>query len=163
MINLQNRIALCRALVLLVSLAAASVVLVRAQDEEMSDADYIAARRQHYGELGTAVKAIRDQLKASAPNLNVIRESTETVVKASVTQYHYFRAGSGKETEEKTAALPTIWSEPAKFKAAQDNFRVEADAFNKVVAYGDLSKIQEAFKSLGGVCKACHEHFREPD
>src|SRR2546423_7076789 len=32
-------------------------------------------------------------------------------------------APSTKDTTAKTAALPTIWSEPAKFKQAQDNFQ----------------------------------------
>ena len=147
------------------ALLALGVVLtgVAARAEELDDRDYIDIRKHKYGELGAAFKAINDQLKAPKPNLVVIRANVRTITEMASAQYRWFRPGSGPESEEKTAALPAIWKEPAKFKAAQDAFALQAKSFAGVAAGADVDAIRASAKSLGGACAACHKQFRDND
>ncbi|MCC6472311.1 MAG: cytochrome c [Burkholderiales bacterium] len=59
---------------------------------------------------------------------------------------------------EKSRALPAIYANPSKFKAAQDNYR---GAVGKLVG---ASKNEAAFKAATGdvlkACNACHDDFR---
>ena len=68
----------------------------------------------------------------------------------------------GPDTQQgDTKAKPDIWKEPAKFKAAEDKFLA---GMSKVVAAaksGKPEELKEAFASNGGVCKNCHDDFRQ--
>jgi len=70
-------------------------------------------------------------------------------------------AESTKGVTVKTAALPAIWSEPAKFKAAQDNFQSAVQALVKVSRGGDEAAVKGAIGAMGKACGACHQDFRE--
>ena len=70
-------------------------------------------------------------------------------------------AESTKGVTVRTAALPTIWSEPAKFKAAQDNFQSAVQALVKVSRGGDEAAVKAAIGAMGKTCGACHQDFRE--
>ena len=70
-------------------------------------------------------------------------------------------AESTKGVSVKTAALPTIWSESAKFKAAQDNFQNAVQELVKVSRGGDEATVKGAIGAVGKACGACHQDFRE--
>ena len=70
-------------------------------------------------------------------------------------------AESTKDTTVKTAALPAIWSEPAKFKEAQDNFQKAVQALVAVSRGGDEAAQKAAIGGVGKTCGACHQNFRE--
>jgi cytochrome c556 len=71
-------------------------------------------------------------------------------------------AESTKDLKDvKTAALPAIWSEPAKFKAAQDNFQNAVQALVKVSRGGDEAAVKAAIGTVGKACGACHQDFRQ--
>ncbi len=70
-------------------------------------------------------------------------------------------AESTKGVTVKTAALPTIWSEPAKFKEAQDNFQKAVQALVAVSRGGDEAAQKAAIGTVGKACGACHQDFRE--
>jgi cytochrome c556 len=70
-------------------------------------------------------------------------------------------AESTKDVTVKTAALPPIWSEPAKFKAAQDNLQNAVQALVKVSRGGDEASQKAAIGAVGKACGACHQDFRE--
>jgi len=70
-------------------------------------------------------------------------------------------AESTKGVSVKTAALPTIWSESAKFKAAQDNFQNAVQELVKVSRGGDEATVKAAIGTVGKACGACHQDFRE--
>ena len=69
-----------------------------------------------------------------------------------------FPAGSG---EGKTETLPAVWSEPAEFKLAMDQYTTAAANMAEAAATGDMSKIGPAMQGLGKSCKGCHDDFRE--
>ena len=70
-------------------------------------------------------------------------------------------AESSKDAGVKTAALPAIWSEPAKFKDAQDNFQKAVQALVAVSRGGDEASQKAAIGAVGKACGACHQNFRE--
>ncbi len=72
-------------------------------------------------------------------------------------------AESTKDLKDvKTAALPAIWSEPAKFKAAQDNLQSAVQALVKVSrGGGDEATVKAAIGTVGKACGACHQDFRQ--
>ena len=70
-------------------------------------------------------------------------------------------AESTKDVTVKTAALPAIWSEPAKFKDAQENFQKAVQALVAVSRGGDETSQKAAIGATGKACGACHQNFRE--
>ncbi len=70
-------------------------------------------------------------------------------------------AESTKDVTVKTAALPAIWSEPAKFKDAQDNLQKQVQALVAVSRGGDEAAQKAAIAAVGKACGACHQNFRE--
>lgn len=61
----------------------------------------------------------------------------------------------------KTAALPAIYAEPAKFKGAQDNFQKAVQTLVAVSKGGDEAAQKSAIGGVGKACGACHENFRQ--
>src|SRR5207244_9981385 len=62
----------------------------------------------------------------------------------------------------KTAALPAIWSEPAKFKEAQEKFQSAVGALVAATKTGNEASIKAAIAEVGkGGCGNCHQNFRE--
>ena len=71
-------------------------------------------------------------------------------------------AESTKDVRDvKTAALPVIWSEPAKFKQAQDNFHHAVDALVRASKGSDEAATKAAIGGVGKTCGGCHENFRQ--
>jgi cytochrome c556 len=61
----------------------------------------------------------------------------------------------------KTSALPAIWSEPAKFKAAQEHFENAVAQLVKVSKGGDEAAVKSAIGAVADSCNGCHDNFRE--
>ena len=60
--------------------------------------------------------------------------------------------------DEKSRALPAIWSEAAQWKEAQDRFH--GAVAKLVAAKGDEAAAKAAIGEVGKACGACHDHFR---
>ena len=58
-----------------------------------------------------------------------------------------------------TWAKPEIWSDPAGFTAAGENFYAKYTALK---ATTDEAGFKAAFPDYGGGCKGCHDKFRRP-
>ena len=61
----------------------------------------------------------------------------------------------------KSAALPAIWSEPAKFKEAQERLQSEISRLVSVSKGGDEGAVKAQIGAVGKACGNCHENFRE--
>jgi cytochrome c556 len=62
---------------------------------------------------------------------------------------------------EKSAALPAVYSEPAKFKEAQDNFQKAVEALVNVSKGGNEDAVKSAIGAVGKTCGGCHQNFRQ--
>src|SRR5205809_3575448 len=70
-------------------------------------------------------------------------------------------AESTKDVTVKTAALPAIWSEPAKFKEAQEKLQSEVSRLVSVSKGGDEGAVKAQIGAIGKACGNCHDNFRE--
>jgi cytochrome c556 len=70
-------------------------------------------------------------------------------------------APASKDATVKNAALPAVWSEPAKFKDAQDNFHKAVAALVAVSRGSDEAAQKAAIGGVGKACGGCHQDFRE--
>ena len=70
-------------------------------------------------------------------------------------------AASTKDVSVKTAALPAIYSEPAKFKEAQDRLQTAVQALVAVSRGGNEAAQKSAIADVGKSCGGCHTNFRE--
>lgn len=142
------------------TLLAPAFALVAAQASEPANVqEFQKARHHHYHELGDSFKVIRDQVKNDKPDLAAIKTAAKVVNDAAATQEKWFPAGSGPEAG-KTQAKAEIWSKPAEFKTAMNNFAAAAPKLQTAANSGDVAAIKTAFANTGKTCKGCHETFR---
>jgi cytochrome c556 len=62
---------------------------------------------------------------------------------------------------EKSAVLPVVFSEPAKFKEASDRLQAETAKLAQVSKSGDEAAVKAQINAVGKVCGSCHDDFRE--
>ena len=62
---------------------------------------------------------------------------------------------------EKSAALPAVWGDSAKFKQAYERFEAEATKLAQVSKSGDEASVKSQITAVGKTCSACHDDFRE--
>jgi cytochrome c556 len=58
-----------------------------------------------------------------------------------------------------SGALPAVWAEPAKFKAAQDRLQTAVAALVAATKGGDEATVKAAIGDLGKACGNCHDNF----
>jgi cytochrome c556 len=61
----------------------------------------------------------------------------------------------------KSAALPAVYDEPAKFKEAQERLQSEVAKLVAVSKSGDEAAVKAQLAATGKACGGCHETFRE--
>jgi cytochrome c556 len=64
--------------------------------------------------------------------------------------------------DAKSRAKPEIWSQPAKFATAKNNFIQAVANLDQTAHTGDLGAIRRSYATLAQTCKACHDSFRGP-
>jgi len=60
----------------------------------------------------------------------------------------------------KSAALPAVFTDQAKFKEAASSFENEANRLYKVAQSGDEAAVKAQIGAVGKTCGGCHESFR---
>jgi len=106
----------------------------------------------HFGRLGAMANG-RMPFDAK-----VAAESGAILEVASKLPWEAFGPGTDKGD---TRALPAVWSEPAKFKAAGDKMQAEVAKVAAAAKTGNLDAIKASFGAAGASCKACHDDFRK--
>lgn len=61
----------------------------------------------------------------------------------------------------KSAALPAVFTETAKFKEAQDHLQSEVSKLVAVSKGGDEAAVKAQLGAVGKACGGCHDKFRE--
>jgi cytochrome c556 len=62
---------------------------------------------------------------------------------------------------EKSAALPAVFSDPAKFKQAGENLQTAVGHLVVAAKGSDEAAIKTAMGAVGKTCGACHDDFRQ--
>lgn len=123
-------------------------------------AEVVKSRVERYKGLGASFKRVNDEFKKDSPDMKILQVSAQEIAVRAREQYKWYPRGSGPEAGIKTKAKAEIWTNAAAFKKAQDAFNVQAAAFRKGAASGDVAQMRTLSKSLGGTCGACHRQFR---
>lgn len=124
-------------------------------------ADTIEAREANFKAIGKANKAAKEALEDAAPDFAVVSASATSIQTDAGEIVGLFPKGSGKESGEKTEALPAIWDKPAEFKAAADRLATAAGKLKAAADARDAAAAKLAMGEIGGACKGCHDTFRE--
>jgi cytochrome c556 len=61
----------------------------------------------------------------------------------------------------KSAALPAVFADTAKFKAAQDQYHGALEKLVAVSKGGDMAATKAAIGAVGKTCGGCHDNFRQ--
>lgn len=123
----------------------------------------IDARKANFKEIGGAFKTINDEIKSGAPDINTVRPLARDLATRASLISRQFPRGSGPESGLKTRAKPEIWTDPPGFQKLQTDLVAAANNLNAAAATGDVAALISARAALGGVCKSCHERFRQAD
>lgn len=126
--------------------------------QERKPEDQIKMRRAaltlmnwNFGPIGGVVKGQR------AYNRDEVVQLAERVAFLSHLPWEAFGAGTDSGD---TRALPAIWSNPDKFKAAQDRLKAEAAKLVDAAKSGDQGQLKSQFGATAKACSACHDDFR---
>ncbi len=115
------------------------------------------------------VKERMDKFKMSKKMMQTIHKSIqnedfEKIEKSSTTLYNwskemikFFPEGSDGAPSE---ASTDIWLDPEGFKKAVNNFELASLTLINKSKEKDFDKTVDAFRSLAGTCKGCHQKFR---
>ena len=107
---------------------------------------------KYFGPLG-------GMLKGAVPyDANVVARNAGYLETLSKMPWDGFAEGT---KGVKSAALPVIWSDAAKFKQAQDQFMSAVTALVAASKSGDEAKVKAAIGEVGKNCGSCHDNFRE--
>ena len=90
-------------------------------------------------------------------DFGTIEESATTLYNWSKEMIKYFPEGSDIAPSEASA---DIWLNPEDFKKAVNNFELASLKLINNSREKDFDKSVDAFRSLAGTCKGCHQKFR---
>jgi cytochrome c556 len=120
-------------------------------------------RHEHFEALGKASKALREELRQTAPALEKIRDRAAAINSYAQQLRSWFPAGSGPQDGVKTHALAKVWTQPDEFARAAARLTDAAAALNAAAQSADLAAVRGAVLPLGAACKNCHQRFRHKD
>ena len=106
----------------------------------------------HFGRVGAMANGRMPFDAAFIANNAAVAESMSKLPWAA------FVDGSGAGD---TKARPEIWSDGAKFKAANEKMQGEMAKLAMVAKGGNIDAIKAQVGATGGTCKACHDDFRK--
>jgi len=143
---------------LLISIAALGVSLpATAQFAKPEDA--IKYRQAAMTLMNTHVGRIFRMANGRIPfDAKVAMENADIAAAVSKWQFSGFVEGSDVG---KTQALPKIWSEMDKFKAAALKSNEDIAKLDAAAKTGSLDAIKTAVGAVGQSCKACHDAYRK--
>lgn len=119
--------------------------------------DAIKYRQSAFTVMANSFGKIGAVVKGETPyNKDEVAKNAAVVAMLSSLPWQGFGPGTegGKAKDE-------IWSDSAKFKAAQDKLQLAAANLNTAAQSGDLENIKKAFGAAGQTCKGCHDEFKK--
>ncbi|SMF45670.1 c-type cytochrome [Pseudogulbenkiania subflava] len=87
-------------------------------------------------------------------------KQADTLKQIAATPFTLFTPNS---IDAKSRAKPEIWSQPEKFKAAQQKFLTAVNDLDAAAKTGDIANIKRSYGVVAQSCKSCHDSFRGPE
>lgn len=130
---------------------------VAAQFQKPGDA--VKYRQSAFSVMGTHFGRIGAMVQNRVPfDAAALAANAEIVATLSTLPFAAF--GEGTDVGD-TKALPTVWSQRAKFDAGATRMQQAVVELNSAAKTGDMAKIRPAFGAVGATCKGCHDDFRD--
>ena len=143
---------------LLISIAALGVSLPAAAQFAKPE-DAVKYRQAAMTMMNTHVGRLFRMANGRTPfDAKVAMENAEIAAAVSKWQFSGFVEGSDVG---KTQALPKIWSEMDKFKAAAMKSNEDIAKLDAAAKTGNVDAIKTAVGAVGQSCKACHDAYRK--
>lgn len=121
--------------------------------------DAVKYRKAALSVMGTHFSRVGAMASGRAPfDAKVAADNMAVVETLSKLPWDAFGPGTDKGD---TRALPAVWTEQAKFKAASEKMQAEVAKLNAAAKTGNLDAIKTAFGATAASCKACHDDFRK--
>jgi cytochrome c556 len=141
----------------LAAVGAMAALPAAAQFQKPEDA--IKYRQSAFTVMGNHVGRIGAMASGRAPfDAKAAAESANIVATLASLPSTAFGPGTDKGLPNR--AKPEIWSDAAKFKAANDKMVAEVAKLDAAAKSGNLDAIKAAVGGVGQSCKACHDDFR---
>jgi cytochrome c556 len=134
-------------------LASTGVAFAQFQKPE----DAIKYRQSAFTVMANSFGKIGAVVKGEVPfNKGEVANNAAIVLTLSKLPWQAFGPGT-----EGGNALPAIWSDNAKFKAASEKMQLAVVNLNTAAQSGDQEAIKKAFGAAGSTCKGCHDDFKK--
>ena len=130
---------------------------------QSSEPTPMQTRQSQFREIGTAFKAINDELRKDTPGRFAMGSSARLIAGNLHRVGTLFPPGSGPGAGIKTKAKPNIWTDRAQFDRLNASAASEADRLVAIMKGNDLGAIRAQVPVLGAACKSCHQQFRAED
>ncbi|HEY3075910.1 MAG TPA: cytochrome c [Burkholderiales bacterium] len=91
-------------------------------------------------------------------NADIVRRNAAFLDNLTRMPWDGFEPGT---KDVKSAALPAIYEQPAKFKEAAGRLENEAHKLYEVSRSGDEAAVKAQIGAVGKACGGCHESFRQ--
>ncbi|WP_397392554.1 c-type cytochrome [Polynucleobacter sp.] len=119
--------------------------------------DAIKYRQSAFTVMANSFGKIGAVVKGEAPfNKDEVAKNAAVVATLSGLPWQVFGPGT-----EGGNALPEVWSDNAKFKAASEKMQLAVANLNTAAQSGDQEAIKKAFGAAGATCKGCHDDFKK--
>lgn len=143
----------------LVLALAASALAAPAMAQFQKPEDAVKYRKASFTVLAAHFGRVGAMANGRVPfDAKVAAESAAIAETMSKLPWEAFGPGTDKGD---TRAVPAVWTEQAKFKAASEKMMGEVAKLNAAAKTGNLDQIKAAFGAAGASCKACHDDFRK--
>ena len=138
---------------------AGSVVALPAAAQFAKPEDAVRYRQSGMTMMGTHFGRVAAMASGRVPfDAKSVADNAELATILSKLPFAGFVEGSDKGD---TRALPKIWAEQDRFRAAAAKMQEEMVKLNAAAKSGNVDAIKTAVGATGGACKACHDSYRK--
>lgn len=120
----------------------------------------IKYRQSVMSAIGGHIGAIAGVVKGEVSFVDHVEAHARGINDMSKLITQLFPAGTDNGAYKKSAALPAIWKDKAKFDAAAQALQDESAKLIEVAQGGDVGAIGSQLQNVGKACGSCHKSFR---
>lgn len=143
-----------------IAIATAAIAVATSALAQPKPEAFVKHRQSAFALMGWYFGPMGAVAKGEKPfNKDELVKATALVATMAKLPYDSFPVGT--ETVGNTQALPTVWSNNAKFKEIAATLGTETETLAKLASAGDEAGFKKQFGVVGGTCKACHDDFKK--
>ncbi len=143
-----------------IAIATAAIAVATSALAQPKPEAFVKHRQSAFALMGWYFGPMGAVAKGEKPfNKDELVKATALVATMAKLPYDSFPVGT--ETVGNTQALPTVWSNNAKFKELAAKLSTETETLAKLASAGDEAGFKQQFGVVGGTCKACHDDFKK--